>query len=61
MTTKLILELRLENDQVDNTWFSTGSHDDVSDVHVHMSREMYHALGSPQNIMVGIMGIKKCN
>lgn len=54
MAVRLEVTLRLENDQQENTWFSTGNHEEDSDVHVHMSRNMYLAIGSPQNITVTI-------
>lgn len=44
--------LRFENDQIGNTWFSTAG--GSPDVQLHMDREVYVALGSPQQLRVTV-------
>jgi hypothetical protein len=49
---KYVTELRLENTEVDNTWFSRAGV--PPDIQVHTEREVWIALGKPQNIRVTI-------
>jgi len=45
-------ELRLENNQEGNTWFSTATAS--PDIQVHCDREVWVALGKPDNIIITI-------
>lgn len=50
----LTIELRLENDQVGNTWFSNAARDGEPDIQMHMDREVWIALGAPSVIDVSV-------
>jgi hypothetical protein len=50
---KIGIELRLENNEVGNTWFS-GTLDNQPDVQLHMPNELYNGLGKPPKLMVTI-------
>lgn len=47
---RLELDMRLENDQEGNTWFSTAL--EKPDVQLTMERDLLIAIGRPENIKV---------
>lgn len=51
---RVSIGLRNENDEIDNTWYSNAHRDPDSTVQLHITRELYVALGSPPFIRVTI-------
>ncbi len=49
---RLSVGLRNENYQEGNTWFSNAHHDPDSSIQLHMTYELYVALGKPEFIRV---------
>lgn len=51
---RVTIGLRCENTQEHNTWFSNAHHDPDSTVQLHITRELWLALGQPDYLQVMI-------
>lgn len=49
---KVEIKLRFENDDPDNTWFSSNDQPELGDVQLFIPRELYIVLGRPVSLDV---------
>ena len=49
--------LLFENDQKDNTWYSNRDRVDEEDLQIHLSQNLYFAMGKPPALKIQIEGI----
>ena len=56
---KIEYDLRRENDEVDNTWYSNNNKPEEADFQVHMDHGLYVAMGKPRELKVTVIPVNE--